>query len=578
MPNSKNILEALKRADAAGNEADARKLAVMYKKAVEVEGRPEINNIAEGVRKVGQGLTFGFADEIEAGVRAAAKDGSINYGLANTPTQQKSPFSMMLGGDINPNQKSNGEYTRIRDQLRSQGDEFTRQHPVLSPVLEIAGGITSPVALTRALGKQAITQATKKVPSFIKGATGQGAGYGALYGAGTANELSDVPQNALFGAGLGGAGSKLISGAGKVIAPRVSDLVKKTMSRGNNLTPGQMFGGLTNTLEQKMGAVVPGVKKARSRTIEKFNREVAEDILKPLGVVLPPSVKSNSEASQFITKEIGKSYTDAYNGMELNMTPEFKLLLKDVVTDSGLVGKSKQKLNSEINKIINIISNKSVKGSGKNKKTITNGIKGENIKNVSKNIKQRISAFRKSTDTTDSPLEDPLRDVATVFKNNMVKQNPINGKKLLDTDAVYGQVVSFQKAVGKGTKTGMFTPNQLNTSAVEGANSASKRISKANQTGRLQKISNEAEEVLGDYVPDSGTAGNLAINSVVAGFIDPLVLGGFLTAEMAYSKPIIKLVNQYVRSGGSRQGLRKFLESYSPTAGLLSSQQFNQEQ
>jgi len=428
MANSKQILEALKKADAIGNEADARKLAVMYKKAVEVEGRPEINNIAEGVRKVGQGLTFGFADEIEAGVRAVAQDKSMQYGLASEVPQQKSPFSMMLGGDIKPNYQSNGEYKRIRDELRGQGDEFSRQYPKTSIGLEIAGGITSPMALTRAVGKQAVTQATKKLPSFLKGTTGQGAGYGALYGAGTANELSDVPQNALFGAGLGGAGSKLISGAGKVIAPRVSGLVQKSMSRGNNLTPGQMFGGIANTLEQKFGSVIPGIKTARGRTIEKFNKEVAEDILKPIGIVLPPSVKTNSEASQFITKEIGKSYDDAYNGMELNMTPEFKQLLKDVVTDSGLVGKSKQKLNSEINKIINTITNKSVKGSGKNKKTIINGIKGKNIKNVSKNIKQRILAFRKSTNTDESPLETPLRDVATVFKNNMVKQNPINGK------------------------------------------------------------------------------------------------------------------------------------------------------
>jgi|TARA_R110000803_G_C11979429_1_gene320554 hypothetical protein len=578
MPNSKQILKALKKADAAGNEADARKLAKMYKKAVEIESRPEINNLAEGTRKVAQGLTFGFADEIEAGVRTAAQDESMKYGLASTPPQQQSPFNMMIGGNINPNFQSKEEYKKIRNQLRSQGDEFTRQNPVLSPALEIVGGITSPLALTRALGKQAITQATKKLPSFVKGTTGQGVGYGTLYGAGTANELSDVPQDALFGAGLGGVGSKLISGAGKVIAPKVSNLVKKTMSRGNNLTPGQMFGGIANTLEQKFGSVIPGIKTARSRTIEKFNKEVAEDILKPIGVVLPPSIKSNSQASQFITKEISKSYNDAYNGMKLNMTPEFKQSLKEVVKNSGLIGKSKQKLNSEINKIINTINNKSVKGSGKNKKTIINGIKGENIKNVSKNIKQRIAAFRKSTNTDESPLENPLRDVATIFKNNMVKQNPINGKKLLDTDAVYGKVVSFQTAVGKGTKTGLFSPNQLNLSATEGANAISKRISKANQTGVLQKIANEAEEVLGDFVPDSGTAGNLAINSVVAGFIDPLVLGGFLTAEMAYSKPIIKLVNQYVRSGGSRQGLRKFLESYSPTAGLLSSQQFNQEQ
>tara|TARA_R110002012_G_C11645463_1_gene611004 strand:- start:8 stop:1732 length:1725 start_codon:yes stop_codon:yes gene_type:complete len=561
MPNSKQILEALKKADASGNTQDAQKLAKMYKKAIEIENRPKINKFGEGARSLIEGLTFGSSDELGGfgsfiGAKAADMFGPNNEGATT----------------------DDNYYKTARDNIRAKQKEFERQNPVLKTGLEIVGGIAIPGGIAKTGITKGGAAFNKNIPDFLKGSTAQGAGYGSLYGIGTADEISDIPENALTGGLIGGGGSKAISSAGKVIAPKVSNLVQKTMARGNELTPGQIFGGLTNTLEQKLGSVVPGVKKARGRTIEKFNREVAEDILKPLGVIMPASIKTNSQASQFITKEIDKSYTKAYQNMQLDLDATFKKSLKDIVKNSGLVGKSKQNLNLEINKIINMIENKSIKGSGKNKKSIANGIKGNNVKNVSKNIKAKIAAYRKSTNVNESPLEDSLQEAFDIFKQNMIKQNPKSGKLLLDTDSVYGQVVQFQKAVPKGGKTGMFTPNQLLTSAVEGMTAPSKRISKANQTGKLQKIANEAEEVLGDYVPDSGTAGNIALNSIIAGFIDPLVLGGFLSAELAYSKPIIKLVNQYIKSGGNRQGLRNFLTKNAPATGLISSQQFNEKE
>ena len=114
----------------------------------------------------------------------------------------------------------------------------------------------------------------------------------------------------------------------------------------------------------------------------------------------------------------------------------------------------------------------------------------------------------------------------------------------------------------------------MKNAATEGMTSASKRISKANQSGYLQRLSGEAEDVLGDYVPDSGTAGNYLLNAGVAGYIDTNALIAYVGAELAYSPYILKLANEYIRKSGSRAGLREYLQKYAGTAtsGLLTLQ------
>ena len=199
---------------------------------------------------------------------------------------------------------------------------------------------------------------------------------------------------------------------------------------------------------------------------------------------------------------------------------------------------------------------------------------GRSVKNVDSNIKKRVDAFRKSTNLNESPLEEPLRKARELFKESVIEQNPRQGAKWLATDKAYGQVASFQKAVGLGNKNEVFSPSQLNRSATEGMSSASKRISKANQTGRLQKVSKEAEEILGDFVPDSGTAGNMALNAGVTGLINPTALLAYGIGELAYSPAVIKFADNYIRSGGSRAGLREAIQKYAGTAtsGLLTLQ------
>ena len=394
------------------------------------------------------------------------------------------------------NRWQDAKYKGVRDDLRASNAEFARQNPKSAIALEMAGGIATPF-----LGAAKAATLGGKI---ARGSV-QGAGYGAAYGAGNAEEMEDVTGQAAIQGAMGGALGGVLSGAGAVLAPKVSQATQKLM-KNNDLTYGQMSGkGMANTFEQKLGSVVNNVKSARNKATAGWNREIAEEVLKPLGKALPESIRDNNSASRYITQTVNEAYNEAFDGMSVKLTSKLDGELKDLLSKSNLNKAAKQTFKEEMTQIRSMLKK---------------GVNGRFVKDVDSNIKKRVAAFRKSTNLNESPIEEPLRAARELFKKSVIEQNPAQGAKWLATDRAYGQVASFQKAVGSGNKAGQFSPNQMKNAATEGVGSAGKRISKANQEGYLQRLSGEAEDVLGDYVPDSGTAGNYLLNAGVAGYIN----------------------------------------------------------
>lgn len=569
MATDQQLENALIKADKAGNVEDAKFIADEIRRRRKAKQGPEINNLAEGVRTFAKGATFGFADEIEAKIRTgqSVQDQmarSTSYKDAyqalkqlpitgRTPEQQAQAeqlTAIMKGENQQLAQQQDDRYKSVRDDLRAKNAEFARQNPNSALLLEMAGGIATPF-----LGASKAATLGGKI---ARGSL-QGAAYGSAYGAGNAEEMEDVTGQAAIQGALGGALGGVLSGAGAVLSPKVSQATKKLM-KNNDLTYGQMSGkGMFNTMEQKLGSVVNNVKVGRNRATAGWNREIAEEVLRPLGKSLPESIRDNNSASRYITQAVNEAYNEAFDGMNMKLTTKLSSQLDDVLKSSGLTGVAKKKLKSELSKIKSLARKKPT---------------GRFIKDADSTIKNRIAAFRKSTNLNESPLEEPLRTAREIFKQSVVEQNPTQGAKWLATDKAYGQVASFQKAVGSGNKAGQFSPNQMKNAATEGIGSASKRISKANQSGYLQRLAGEAEDVLGDYVPDSGTAGNYILNAGVAGYINPNALIAYVGAELAYSPIILKMANEYIRRSGSRAGLREYLQKYAGTAtsGLLTLQ------
>lgn len=147
--------------------------------------------LGNAIRQVGQGLTFGTSDELEAAIRAAA------------------------GGDL-------GRYRMIKNELERQRKGWAAQNPTASTVAEIGGAVVPGLAgafipggqgatlssigrvaravdapLERLLaryGPQALAALQKSRRGRIAVGVGDEAITGAAYSAGQADTTRDVPQ------------------------------------------------------------------------------------------------------------------------------------------------------------------------------------------------------------------------------------------------------------------------------------------------------------------------------------------------------------------------------------------------
>jgi len=146
---------------------------------------------AEALRSVGQGLTFGTLDEIEAALRT----GSI----------------------------SGPEYEKQRNLLREQQKQFGMDMPIAKTSLEIGGSLIAPLGIAKQVAKLApATQALitgQTVPGQIARGTAIGAATGAASGYGFAekDEGSETAMGGVFGGILGGSVPVVVKGAGTLI-------------------------------------------------------------------------------------------------------------------------------------------------------------------------------------------------------------------------------------------------------------------------------------------------------------------------------------------------------------------------
>tara|TARA_R110000822_G_scaffold123627_1_gene258143 strand:- start:76 stop:1680 length:1605 start_codon:yes stop_codon:yes gene_type:complete len=487
---------------------------------------PAINKTAEGARKFAQGLTFGFADEIEAKLQSVF---------------------------------SEKDYKEIRDGLRRKGEQYAKENPKAALALEIAGSFALP-----GFG------AAKLAGQGVKGAIKYGTGQGALYGAGQAEELKDVAGNALSGGAIGGFGGGILNRAGAAIAPKAQQGAKKLLDEGVELTPGQIMGGGFNAFEESLSSTLPGIAGARRGATETWNQSVANKVLAPLGKKLPENVTDINTATLKIKNIVDDAYDDALIGAVVKRTGSWKQGLKNIVKEAEESGVSKRGV-AAIKREINTI----------NKMVSTKGISNKTIKKVDQNIKAKVDAYKKTTSVAETEAFESIKQIKNLFKNEIVTQNPKQGQKLLQIDKAYGNIKSYADAVAQGTLKGVFTPGQLLRTSGKGENAANTLWKKATLRTDLQKEAKNAQQIIGDTLPQSGTipravgllgAGGIASSALLSSPIIASLAAVPAVSMMMYSKTGQNLLRKYLTAGKTRQEISALAKQYASqvgTSGLL---------
>lgn len=157
-----------------------------------VLGSPvEYSGVAETARSIGQGLTFGTLDEIEAALRT----GSI----------------------------SGPEYERQRNILREQQKQFGMDAPIVKTSSEIGGSLIAPLGIAKQVAKLApatkeLITGTTTLGQLLRGAViGTTTGAASSYGFAEKDAGSEAAVGGIFGGILGGSVPIVVKGAGTLI-------------------------------------------------------------------------------------------------------------------------------------------------------------------------------------------------------------------------------------------------------------------------------------------------------------------------------------------------------------------------
>ena len=524
------LIKAMKNAEKKGNKKEAKKIAEYLLDPINVtQKEPKYNKTAETARSFAGGALFEFADEIEAGLRTLATTGKI-------------------GGE---------EYKKLRDELRQKQKDFAEENPELSLGTKIAGGIVMPGGL--------IAKGATKAATIGKNII-QGSGYGGLYGAGVAEETSDIPRDVFENSLIGGGTSGILGGVGRAISPKLQPGAKELQEKGIKLTPGQAFGGTTETLEQSAtGIPLIGnlIKGSRGESFKEFNKAAVNKALEPLGVKIPKEATGRNIITEG-RKIITKSYDEIAEKMTFTPKPGIS------VSFNKVVGKYGNDLDDKQIKLLRTVVDDVIDKTSK-------PMNGKQIQRLQQDIKKKMGRYAKSTGSEQAYFE-ALQDTFRVLETNLQKQNPKLAKQMRDTNKAFGGFATVETAMAKARGLdATFTPEALAGAVKTGDKSMRKRLYSSGDLP-LSQFSDEGISVLGSKVPDSGTTGRGLTSLFLgggAGMIDPTagVLTGIST--LPYSNIGRNLFNTIVNESNRPRGIKNlgdYITKYAPitsTSGLL---------
>ena len=488
------------------------------------------------IRSTGQGITFGFGDEIEAGYKSLTRGTS---------------------------------YDDEVKQARGELSRFRKENPLLAYGSEIAGSI--PTMVAGGLGVRAVQGAGKGLQAVNKGskvgqAVKSGAIQGSIYGAGAGEGVEGKALGTVTGGAIGG----VAGGVTAKIFPKTTELAKKLMKKDVRLTTGQAFGGESNitgnviqNIEQSTSSLVgvgSPIQTARINALSDFNRAVIKESLEPVTGVLDKKgfnnlIQKNLKGNELFARA-DDILTNAYNEELANVSlgvdgvNTLKASITQNLRNANTSKSNKSKLVKEITNLIN----------GK----IENGeISGLAFKELQRDLSQ-LSASYKISQGGDIFLARIIDNAKKNAGDILQVFNPNSNLKNLDLSKV--GMSAIQNAVKKADKTqGIFSTGQFLSALKQNDRSIGKKMT-ARGEGFLKDTGDLANQIMGNYLPDSGTAnrlitGNISVDPIKALAYAPATIG----SELAYgpTRSIIRGLLQTPRlaSFGARP----------TTSGLLSS-------
>lgn len=315
-----------------------------------------------------------------------------------------------------------------------------------------------------------------------------GAASGGVIGA------AQSPNNMGPGALLGAAGGAL-PGA----VPAMAEGAKDLLARGVRPSLGQSVGGAFNDLEQEAMSV-PGIgdaiKAIRRGAVNDLNVTQANAALSHIGESLDPKTPPGRGMIAEVDRKIGGAYDRLLPQVTWQADQQTVPNLTSIIQNANLADKQQAQL-------MNLIKTQLGKAGNNN---IMNG---DLFKEVDSKFGNEASSYIGAQDPDQAKYGRAVLAVQAELRDTLARSNPQWGDELNKANAAWADASRLRYASGlSGSKEGVFGPSQLSQGV---KHEALTKGQFAKGQARMQDVSDTAEKVLGNTVPDSGTAGRLML-------------------------------------------------------------------
>lgn len=354
-----------------------------------------------------------------------------------------------------------------------------------------------------------------------------------------------VQSDALLGAIGGGVGGTALHAGGRALTNQLNRAGMGVLKdAGVQPTVGQALGGIADTAEQKLTSL-PLVGDAIAHARRRAAGELREAAFKEAGDAVGATVNETGTAGVQMLQDLSnQAYDDLTKFLpEMNISSEFAGSFDNIIKEAGEAAYDTPSLKAGKKFIDDYIKPKV--GSGK--------LMPDEIKELDSMLKQRI------TKAKSEDAKEIFGDIRSQLMGEAAEQSPEFAAQLAKADELYAKKSVIQKASQSAEE---FTPAQLDN-AVKANDKAFGGGRNANNytagRGPLRELSKAGRDVLGDTVPDSGSAGRvlagmgaLGGGGAMSGTLVPLLsaaaVGGVGSTRIG-QKGIIGLLDVLAKGG-----------------------------
>lgn len=494
--------------------------------AAEAQMAGSEGGLADRIRALSSGMSYGLSDELE---RA----------LVEAQTRGENLNRRILGEEIPYTAEQYGE--AYSDVARGNTQDFARTRPLQNFALQLAGGAVAPGMVPA--GSYVAQGTTGGIRAGR--AAGVGAGIGGATGFGTAEgDLADRLESTAIGAGVGAltgaAGQRVVDRFARGAVGADTTAARQLSREGVQLTPGQMLqetpliGGFLRGTEDRLAGmplIGDAIQGARTRGLETANIAGAQRGLTPIGETIPPKIAPGYEAVEYVQDRLGQAYADVLSRVSPTIDAPLDTGIAEILADApASMGEARARQLAEI------LSSRVMR----NVDPETRRISGEEFKRIETVLGQQQRELARSVDSDQRALGLALGDIRSEFRDALARQYPAEAPRLQQINTGYANLVRIEDATGTAgamQRGGVFTSTQLANAVRRNTGSRSQRGA---GTGLMRDLATNMGEVLPSTVPDSGTAGRAGLAALLAG-------GYYLKPEIAI--PVIAGVAPYTKIG-----------------------------